>query len=283
MALLRRGVQNSRGFGQSESPFTERGFLASAAVIGLVMFAGIAVLLVDPAPRSATTANGSPTRVGSATAADQSATPRESPVLRPDGACATPALQGTEPPTAQPADTRWQFVDGFLLPSSKVAGPAVVEGDTARCYARTPIGAVFAALNGSWRFRRTQNWGAAAQHLLAAGPGRDAYIQQRSGRTGPNALPQPPATGDDAPQPLGFRVLDPSLDRVRVDIVTAGFEGGQGAHTVWMVVWADNDWRLELPSDGGLPPSTPMGPDDAFIEWDSSSALTIEDSAGSLR
>lgn len=175
-------------------------------------------------------------------------------------------------------------MDSYLLPFSASAGPAVVDGDIARCYARTPIGAVFAAVQSTWRYQRTSDWGAAAQHLLAPGPGRDAYLAQRAARSGPNAQPVPPASGDDSPQPIGFRVLEQSPDRVRVDLLTMPFEGGQRTHNVWNVLWVDGDWRLEVP-EGGRPPSpTTAADDDPFVEWDSTTMRPTDiDSPGPSR
>ncbi|WTW98823.1 hypothetical protein OG216_38195 [Streptomycetaceae bacterium NBC_01309] len=169
---------------------------------------------------------------------------------------------------SQPAGTQWQAVDSYLLPFSATVGPAVVDADIARCYTRTPAGAVFAAVHGSWRYQRTSDWGAAAQHLLAPGPGREAYLAQRAARSGPNAGPVPPASGDDSPQTIGFRVLEYSLDRARVDVLTQPFEGGVLTHNVWNVLWLEGDWRIEVPAGGNPPTPTPAGSADAFVEWD---------------
>ncbi|UGQ09018.1 hypothetical protein LO772_18790 [Yinghuangia sp. ASG 101] len=285
MALLRRRSREGDRLGE-QSPFTEKGFIASAAIVGLVVVAAVVTLMADPSDPTAASSgatSAAPSTAGETnptTGSAPSAADREPGIptaLRPDGTCAPPASSGTEPPVSPPQDTRWQDLDGYLVPVSASVGPAAIDGLIARCYARTPMGAVFAALNGSWRYQRTSDWGAAAQHLLAPGPGRDAYIRQRSAATGPNARPQPIPTGDDVPQPRGFRVLDQSLDRVRVDIVREPFEGGPSTHTEWTVVWVDGDWRLELPANGEPPPSAPVNPGEPYVAWDPASLFKVVD------
>lgn len=277
MPLMRGGSESSSSSRESENPFTERGFLASAGVVGLVVLAGVVTLLSGP-PSS----TGEPTATGRTTPGTAATTRAGSATsvaaaLQADGTCAPPALQGTEVPVSQPADTRWQPLDGFMLPRSATVGPAVINGDIARCYARTPTGAVFAALNGSRRYQRTTDWGAAAQHLLAPGPGRDVYMQQRATASGPNARPQQVLSGENAPQPRGFRILEHNLDRVRVVLVSKPFEGGPVTYATWTVRWIDGDWRVEVPTSGSPPTSAPMNPDDPYVAWDSASMLNPTD------
>lgn len=197
MALLRRRPRAGRSVGPSESPFTERRFIASAAAVGVVVVAGVVVLMAPPPPPAATSGSSTrPLNPGAATrgsTADPesgrgsggSSSPGGRPGLQPDGTCPPPAQQGTEPAVSQPAGTQWQAVDSYLLPFSATVGPAVVDADIARCYTRTPAGAVFAAVHGSWRYQRTSDWG--PPHSTCSHRGPDARRTSRNVR--PAAAP----------------------------------------------------------------------------------------------
>ncbi|MEU8132471.1 hypothetical protein [Streptodolium elevatio] len=269
MALFGRG-RDRRQAGGGESPFTERGFVLAAGVVFLIVLAAGFVMLSGPPtpPSEGESASAMPTsvRLGSGQAT-VSTPPSTAPVAR-DGSCPALPADDVESPIAQPRDTEWRITLDVPLPYSPTAGPAVVTDSTARCYARTPTGAVFAAVQASWRYRWDEDWGEVAQHLLAPGPGRDAFIRQRTEHTGPNASAAVPGDPEDREFAAGFRVLDYTPDRVRVDVVNRALAGSLGTHTIWTLVWIDGDWKLELPPDAAPPPPTPVREEDAFVAWD---------------
>lgn len=270
MAAIGRG---RRSGGTGDNPFTERGFVLAGAAVAVVVVAGAAVLVMgppDPAASQATPSDGT----------TRTSVPLDTPGTVPDDAAAQPGgvpgaagscpqlpSSDAELPSSAPADAEWRTTDEVPLPYSPTAGPAIVTDMFARCYAHTPTGAVLAAIQTSRRYRAEPNWGAVAQFLLAPGPGRDAYIRQRTDRTGPNATPGLPENPEDRAVVAGFRVPEHTADRVLVDVVTARLLGDAGTHSVWTMVWRDGDWKLELPADGAPPPQTPVRDGDPFVPW----------------
>lgn len=273
MAVLRRR-SGSRDRRVGESPFTERGFIAAAGVMAVVLMSGAAVLMTDPAPPPASGAGSPPaTDAGTEDApsdglvTESAAAPGD---LAEDGSCPELPAQDQERPSGQPTGTTWRLVEGRLLPFSTHIGPAQERGEVARCFAHTPTGAVFAAVQATWRYQRATDWAAIAQNTLAPGPGREAYVQQRMTGTGPNAAPFSPAPNAGTPQPLGFRVVSYAPERAEIDVVS-GQDRGFGDHAVWTVVWSGNDWRLLLGSGAEPARGAPGKEDDAFVEWDQTS------------
>lgn len=283
MAFSRRRAERARA---GESPFTERGFIAAAGVLTVVLMSGAAVLLTDPPPPAAETnaapgaeTGGAPTPGGPAgdgTGADGTAEPADEPAspgdVPADGSCPELPAQNQDRPSGEPPGTVWRDVDGRLLPFSPGVGPAQSRGSVARCYAHTPTGAVFAAVQASWRYRRSEDWGAMAQYTLAPGPGRDAYIRQRTDGTGPNGTRyRPPADDVGTPQPLGFRVVSYTPERAEIDVISSPLSSGLGDHLVWTVVWSGNDWRLVLGGNGEAPSAAPVTESDPFVAWNPAS------------
>jgi hypothetical protein len=279
VAFSRRRAERAR---PGENPFTERGFIAAAGVLTVVLVSGAAVLLTDPPPPATETdagTSGAPAAEGDAgdgTETDDAAEPAGEPASpgdsAADGSCPELPAQDQARPSGEPPGTVWQNVDGQLLPFSPRVGPAQSRGPVARCYAHTPTGAVFAAVQASWRYRRSEDWGAMAQFTLAPGPGRDAYIRQRTDGAGPNGTPyRPPADDVGTPQPLGFRVVSYTPEQAEIDVISSPLSSGLGNHTVWSVVWSGNDWRLVLGGNGEAPPASPVKETDAFVAWDPAS------------
>lgn len=273
MALLRRRSGSRGGADRgSDNPFTERGFIAAAAVLTVVLLSGATVLMSSPTPPPPPATGSSEASEPDATGVPQDAETAGTPSdLATDGACPELPAQDQSRPSAQPPDTVWRDVDGMALPFSPRVGPAQTSGAVARCYAHTPAGAVFAAIQGAWRYQRARDWGAIAQYVLAPGPGRDAYIRQRTDRTGPNAAPFTPDQVVGIPQAVGFRVVSYAPERAEIDVVNAPVSAGLGFHVVWTVEWSGADWRLVLGADGAAPRGTEVQMSDAFVPWDQES------------
>lgn len=117
------------GFGQRRGPFRQRGFIAAAAFIALVLIAGIVVLLNHGS------GGGKPSATGT------TAPPVTASASAPAG-CA-PSDTDQTVPTATP-DVTWTLWNGEAVPTSSADGPAKVTGAVPTCYADTPVGALVA-------------------------------------------------------------------------------------------------------------------------------------------
>lgn len=240
---------------EEASPWGSKWFVASAGVLGVIV--ALAVLLVvsnllggSPQPQSAAD--------GDALVAGQPADPA---AVESDSVCglADVELTGTvdAPPTAE-----WTLLGTIAVPQRDGVGPGVIEDDGFRyCYAHTPEGALFAAVNTTGMGGTNLLEKKAAERSIAAGPGRDAAI--RDANDGITST-----RGDDLRlQVAGFRVLSYTGSRATVDLA---YQLNTGATAAWALdlVWEDGDWKFLL-TDEGDPPSLPTRIPDlsGYILW----------------
>jgi hypothetical protein len=212
----------------------------AAAVAAILLGAGLALALTGPP------ASRSPAATATAPA-------------RPAGA-AGPGSAGQAPvPRASLASVRWSSFYGVELPWSAAAGPRDTTGGLAAGFARTPLGALLAAVNiavranPQWGPRiftaviRGQVTGPDAAALLA---NCQAYYDQASQAAG--ATGGRPLGGVDVAE-QAFRWVAYTPAAAIVDLVSAG-PGAQGttvrATTQIQVIWAGGDWKVIAPPGG---------------------------------
>jgi hypothetical protein len=160
----------------------------------------------------------------------------------------SPSLLGAEPlPTAPPAGVTWRVWRSIALPYSPDAGPARLRGDVAGGFARSPAGALLAAVHASSRkvAAGDPGWRDVAASMLAPGPGRDAWIAARSRVQHLQA----PETGTFA-QVAGFQFVSWSSADAVVQLASRNADGSFGLVALHLA-WQDDDWRLVLAADGG--------------------------------
>ncbi|MER8069071.1 hypothetical protein ABTZ59_12340 [Streptomyces sp. NPDC094034] len=241
------------GAGEPRSPWLRPGFVLAAAFIGFVaVVAGAVVLTADPAgrddtlPASRPSANGATAPAASAPAGDEGC-----PEL-PD--------RRQELPTAAPRGVTWALFGTVALPTSEESGPAVVGDDVARCYARTPVGALLATSQISVRHLAADDWRKVTR-LQTVGAGRDAYV---AGRTEAEKTSRTDPDGGVHGQIAGFRFVTYDDSTAVVQTVWR-FPDGALRAAITTVLWLDGDWRLEYPADPAAP--VPVGSLAGFTEW----------------
>jgi hypothetical protein len=150
-------------------------------------------------------------------------------------------------PSAPPAGVSWRVWRTIAMPYSADAGPARVEGDVASGFARTPVGALLAAVQASSRKAAAgePGWRDVALRMLAPGAGRDAWIAAR-GRV---QHPDVPGSGTFA-QVSGFQFVSWTATDAVVQLASRNPDGSFGVVTLHLA-WVDGDWRLVLAPDGG--------------------------------
>lgn len=188
------------------------------------------------------------------------ATPQQghpAPPAATDSVCGLPNGDQAMPVTT-PADTTWQTVGTMAAPTDPTLGPGTVGGGLPYCYARSPLGALYAAAN--WLALHTDPSArkAADTYLTAAGGGRqkllDAY---NTGNGGP---------GTSDMQIVGFRVLNYDQNSATVDIAMRF--GTPLMHGPVPLRWEAGDWKAVIP-ESGAPFETmqPLDNLDAYVKW----------------
>lgn len=227
-------------------------FLLSAAVLALVAFGGVTIALSGPEP-----AQARPRRDGGASAA---------PTTAP-GSC-SPADTDQEKPDRTPADLTWQMFGPWALPYSKTAGPMIVDGGVARCFAHTPLGAALATAHIAVRMQAGDDAPRVSLAQAMPGPGRDRWIEKLYDE-GVLDLTSPQGTA----QLGGFRIVSFTPQHAVVESATTS--GGDQVRVFTFTLAWDGDWKLLLQPEGTLSPaphqagsSDGTSPDtEGFVRW----------------
>lgn len=239
------------------SPFTRGGFIAAAAFLALVVAGAVAVAATGgqhPAPARAPAADSPAPAASSPTGS--SASGAASPVA---GGC-HPSDTSQQIPQAAPAVT-WSVFKTVAVPSSATAGPMLIEGQMARCFARTPAGALIATWQIYVRSLLSDQWRQVTDAQVMPGPGRDAYVKIRSAYTGDAS--DPGVYG----QMAGFKFAAYSADIAVIQIITRFSDGTLQVGTA-TVIWSGGDWRLQLQPGGAAAVSVQSVDSlDGFIPW----------------
>ncbi|MFI6694201.1 hypothetical protein ACIBLA_21080 [Streptomyces sp. NPDC050433] len=238
---------------EPRSPWLRPGFVLATAFIGFVaVVAGAVVLTSDPAGQD----DAPP---GSRPPADRATAPAESSPAG-DDRCPELADKRQELPTAAPRGVTWSLFGAVAVPASKESGPAVTGEDVARCYARTPVGALLATSQISVRYLAADDWRKVTR-VQTVGAGRDAYI---AGRTEAEKKSPTNPDGGAHGQIAGFRFVTYDDSTAVVQTVWRFPDGAMQAATT-TVLWREGDWRLEYPADPAAP--IPVGSLAGYTEW----------------
>lgn len=157
----------------------------------------------------------------------------------------------------------WALFQGVVLPSSRTAGPTRVAGPVHAGYAHTPVGALLAAAQVSYRYLISPggDWRQVVVQQVVPGAGRDVYVQKRATVTTTSV---PPGTYG---QLAGFRFVTYSPDTAVIQFVTR-FSNGNLQVVTDTVHWLDGDWKLQLQPDGSESPTgqsvSSLG---GFVPW----------------
>ncbi|WP_328989832.1 PT domain-containing protein [Kribbella sp. NBC_01245] len=250
-----------------DSLWESRGFIASVIVVVAVVICGLAWLVLggggdDP--------NTNPT-------VDPTGVPTETPTVEPTGPPATadptptdplptdPVSPGASPRpgacTIKPGDQRmaataptgvfWRFEGGILVPFKPTVGPLVHDSSgVLSCFAHSPIGSVFAAMNSLAQAQDAQNAERVIRARVAPGPGRDrALADARLARISPT----PFVGGKAQVQFVGYKYVDCSTNRCVLSVaVQSGAEVDKVAGLVVVMKWSGGDWKIDLRSDGSI-------------------------------
>ncbi|MFG3253215.1 hypothetical protein [Streptomyces sp. NPDC048172] len=244
---------------EPRSPWLRHGFVLAAAFLGFVTVVGGAVVFASDGSGG----DGGSGKDGAPAAARTAAAPTGEPAPPPpddDGPCPRLADEEREVPAAAPRHVKWTLYDGVALPSSEEAGPAVADKNVARCYARTPVGALLAASQISVRYLAADDWRLVTR-TQTVGAGREPYIAQRTAAEKKGSGdPERGAHG----QLAGFKFVTYNDTTAVLQTVWRFSDGRMQAATTTML-WRDGDWRLEYPADPAAP--APVDSLAGYTEW----------------
>ncbi|PWU52736.1 hypothetical protein DLJ47_17950 [Micromonospora sp. S4605] len=212
-------------------PWTRPGFVASAALMLLVVIAGVLIAVLAP--------GGDGNDVGDGRS-PASPAPAES-----DPEQSLP----TAMPTTAPAGVQWELVGPLAVPASATAGPKQITGTSASGFAHTPEGALIAAAQISTRASYSLGrdyWEPTIESQFVPGPDRDRMLAElRASDTSPADL------GSQS-QIAGFSYQSYTPDTAVIGLVLRAPSAGTPRYHVLSLtlLWQNGDWRMQAPPGG---------------------------------
>ena len=218
------------------SPWTRPQFLASAVLVGLLVVAGILIMVTkrggSPTSGQATTTVASPDVGGAGPTGTAEAENASS-----ESICGLPGFVDSGRITAPP-EAQWDYEGTTAYPVSAAYGPAQTDQDGIRtCFQHSPEGALFWAANAVAQGSGT-NKKAWADLAVSAGPYHDQLM--RDDGTGENG-------SSSRMRVAGFRLLSYDGSSARVDIAVVVTASGEtiDASCLYGLVWQDGDWKID--------------------------------------
>lgn len=221
----------------AKSPWTRPGFIAAAAIVAIILILGVVIAF------SGGSGDERPGRDSRAPAPAAS-----SPTPRGDADASVCGLDAGDQavPTSAPRAT-WQLVRRFAAPTApKSAGPGRIDDGLRSCFAHSPVGALYAAVNVIAMTASDDLRAPFIRQLTVPGVGRDRAIA---------SLGQEPSSAQNASTALqvaGFAIKDYRPRSAAVDLafrVDSGTSAGY-VHLALALRWLAGDWKLALPDTG---------------------------------
>jgi hypothetical protein len=229
------------------SPWASRGFVFGAALVALV--AVLAVVLAVTRHSTPAHARARAAR-GPGSGAVRAVTPAGG-----GSQCGLPAGSQTVP--SSPPTASWGLVGSMAAPSSLSIGPGRTIGGFRQCFAHSPTGALFSAVNF---------WAAGTAYA----PSR--VYAQLAADTPSRAQAMRFSQGDDSRlsdggqvQLAGFEFNSYSPSEADLSIVLQS-TGGQLVTIACTMLWQQGDWRYEIPPSGA-PAAGQILSLDGYVAW----------------
>lgn len=220
------------------NPFTKPGFIIAAALVVALIAATLVIFLVIPNGNEEATPQPAPVNTGTSS-------PTSTAMQAGKSICGLPDSGATALGAAP--ETKWELVGTMAAPTDPKIGPGKVDAQGIRsCFAHSPTGALYAAVNLWALGSDPSKERAIADKLAAKGPGRDA------GMKAPQT--QAPSTAIKI-QIAGFNVSY-TADQAVVELAFKA-DNGALASVRTTLLWQDGDWKGVV-ADNGQPLEQPL-------------------------
>lgn len=221
--------------------------MAAAVLVGAVAVLAVTLIIAGPSEREAR-----PQR-----AVHSAPTAPATSERAVDGKCGLPEGDQRAPSTT-PRGTRWELVGTMLAPTApKSLGPAIVADGFRSCFARSPVGALYAAVN-FWALGTSKPSAAVLRQLAADGRERTQAIAAVDDKGSQPAI-------RESMQLAGFRLLSYDSTKATVNLAIRLANGGLTSFPTTLR-WEDGDWKYVIPP-GGNPGVTRLSDLAGYIAW----------------
>jgi hypothetical protein len=231
------------------SPWATRGVFFGAALVALVaVLAGLLVVTnrSGPAPATARATHAPGTVPLTAATSDG-----------PGSECGLPAGSQTVP-SSPPAAAGWVLVGSMAAPSSPSSvGPGRTVGGFRECFAHSPTGALFSAVN-FWAAGTAYAPSRVYAHLAADTPSRAQAVRFSQGDASR-------LSDSGQVQLAGFEFNSYSPSEADLSIVLQS-TNGQLVTIACTMLWQAGDWRYEIPPSGA-PAAGQIQSLDGYVAW----------------
>jgi hypothetical protein len=232
---------------QPNSPFTSRGFITAAIIVGVIVLAAVIVLVTT-------------------------LTSPHDPIAQPTSTPSSPVASGTDKSVCglsgfetqssltDAPKTKWELVGTVAAPTDpKGAGPGKVANDGLRtCFSHTAQGALFAIVN-YFALSSDARTLPLIPELIEPGPGFDAAQKNAEADTPSNTRVQV----------AGFKVNSYTSGEAVIDVAWTVTSSGNQLISLPMVMhWVAGDWKVSLTDTGQLPfTSAPLQSLGGYTPW----------------
>lgn len=265
MPGLRRNGTNPHALGSTnQSPWARPRFVLSAALLGIVVLAGILLVAThgnNPASRPPPPASHASNPPDAPPASPPgsglgSASHNDSPAANSTTCSLPPGNQGV-PSTSPPADAHWKLVGSMNAPTDpQTYGPQRTRGALRTCFAHSPTGALYATINLYAESTATAN-PAVERRLLADGPNKAATLRRDAN--------DPPLDVTGPVQVAAYHYTSYSPQSAALTVVLRASSGKLVAVST-TTIWQHGEWRVVAPP-GGQAPTTEVQDLAAYTAW----------------
>lgn len=232
-------------------PWGQPGFLAAAGVIALLAILGVVVAVSGGGGESNESSRAAPP-------ADQPAT-RAPTGVGDSSACDLPAGNTSVPTSALP-DTRWELVGSMAAPNApETHGPARTVAGFRTCFAHTPTGALYAAVN-LWAASTAAPAADVLSTLAADTPVRPEAVRDARGQGADVRLDD-----EGTLQVAGFNFVSYDENNASINLAFR-LENGGLLRIPATVRWEDGDWKYVIPP-GGDPGAGQLKDLSGYVPW----------------